>query len=506
MKNCSTSQEIDVQVVTDDQVSVSYCSPGEMKVQLEVDKNDDISVCKVKDLQLKMNKNDNISELKSLALVSEDLSYPAGPSVEVANDQTDENNNPTERTTGKKTKKMRLNMKSFTQELNDFLNCPYKPNKTKQELNRMRLQYCCNATGSLFLTKRNTAVNQTIPYETSITSTYKMNPAIHSMLPEDFPWSGRRLGRCAVVGSGGILKNSSCGREIDSADYVIRLNMKSFTQELNDFLNCPYKPNKTKQELNRMRLQYCCNATGSLYFTKRNTAVNQTIPYETSIDFPWSGRRLGRCAVVGSGGILKNSSCGREIDSADYVIRFNLAYVNDSDVGLKTDLITINPSQIQREFKNLQNNPDPLVKRVSVYGNASLAMPAFAYTFCTALSVSVLKVLHPVRPQHPVVFFSPTYLRTLDHFWKGRGLKEVRLSSGFILISTALELCENVHVYGFWPFGNDLQDNPVPYHYYDQLGPHLYMHAMPEEFVQLLQLHSKGALTLHLQPCSSDNF
>ncbi|RXN38124.1 alpha-2,8-sialyltransferase 8E-like protein [Labeo rohita] len=285
-----------------------------------------------------------------------------------------------------------------------------------------------------------------------------------------------------------------------------RLNMKSFTQELNDFLNCPYKPNKTKQELNRMRLQYCCNATGSLYFTKRNTAVNQTIPYETSIDFPWSGRRLGRCAVVGSGGILKNSSCGREIDSADYVIRFNLAYVNDSDVGLKTDLITINPTQIQREFKNLKKNPDPLVKRVSVYGNASLAMPAFAYTFCTALSVSVLKVLHPVRPQQPVVFFNPTYLRTLDRFWKSRGLKEVRLSSGFILISTALELCENVHVYGFWPFGNDLQDNPVPYHYYDQLSPHRYMHAMPEEFVRLLQLHSKGALTLHLQPCSSDNF
>ncbi|RXN20791.1 alpha-2,8-sialyltransferase 8F-like protein [Labeo rohita] len=232
------------------------------------------------------------------------------------------------------------------------------------------------------------------------------------------------------------LRCAKLGRKFSGITSDERLNMESFTQELTDFLNCPYKPNKTQQELNR----------------------------------------------------------------------FNLAYVNDSDVGLKTDLITINPSQIQREFKNLQKNPDPLVERVSVYGNASLAMPAFAYTFCTALSVSVLKVLHPVRPQQPVVFFSPTYLRTLDRFWKGRGLKEVRLSSGFILISTALELCENVHVYGFWPFSNDLQDNPVPYHYYDQLSPHHYMHAMPKEFVRLLQLHSKGALTLHLQPCSSDNF
>ncbi|XP_016354899.1 alpha-2,8-sialyltransferase 8F-like [Sinocyclocheilus anshuiensis] len=184
------------------------------------------------------------------------------------------------------------------------------------------------------------------------------------------------------------------------------------------------------------------------------------------------------------------------------VNRFNLASINDSDVGLKTDLITINPSQIR--FKNLEQNPDPLVERVSVYGNASLAIPAFAYTFCTGQSIKTLKVLHPIRPQQPVAFFSPIYLRTLDRFWKGRGLKSIRLSTGFMLINTALELCEDVHVYGFWPFDTDLQDIPVPYHYYDQMKPHRYMHKMPEEFVRLLQLHSQGALTLHLQPCSSD--
>ncbi len=152
-------------------------------------------------------------------------------------------------------------------------------------------------------------------------------------------------------------------------------------------------------------------------------------------------------------------------------------------------------------YKNLEKNPDPLVERVSVYGNTPLAMPAFAYTFCTELSIKTLKVLHPIRPQQPVVFFSPVYLQTLDRFWKGRGLKEIRLSTGFMLINTALELCENVHVYGFWPFGTDLQNNPVPYHYYNLKRPSKRMHKMPEEFVRLLQLHSQGALTLHLQPC-----
>ncbi|XP_048034488.1 alpha-2,8-sialyltransferase 8E-like [Megalobrama amblycephala] len=297
------------------------------------------------------------------------------------------------------------------------------------------------------------------------------------------------------------------------------INFKSFTQELSDFLSCPYKSNQTERELNRVRLQFCCNATGTFILTKRNTADNQTIEYETSTtktykmtaelhsmlpeDIPWSGRRLGRCAVVGSAGILKNSSCGREIDSADFVIRFNLAAVNDSDVGMKTDLITVNPSQIRSVYKNLEKNPDPLVERVSVYGNSTLIMPAFAYTFCTSVSIKTLKVLQPIRPQQPVVFFSPSYLQTLDRFWKGRGLQEVRLSTGFMLISTALELCEHVHVYGFWPFGSNLQERPVPYHYYDQVTASRHMHKMPEEFVRLLQLHSQGALTLHLQPCSS---
>ncbi len=96
---------------------------------------------------------------------------------------------------------------------------------------------------------------------------------------------------------------------------------------------------------------------------------------------------------------------------------------------------------------------------------------------------------------------APIYLRTLDSFWKGRGLKSIRLSTGFMLINTALELCEHVHVYGFWPFDTDMQNNPVPYHYYDELSPHRYKHKMPEEFVRLLQLHSQGALTLHLTPC-----
>ncbi|XP_051962448.1 alpha-2,8-sialyltransferase 8F-like [Xyrauchen texanus] len=183
-----------------------------------------------------------------------------------------------------------------------------------------------------------------------------------------------------------------------------------------------------------------------------------------------------------------------------FVCRFNMAPIDEKDVGLKTDLITINPSQI-KGYRNLQKRPGPLMQRVNIYGNASLIMPAFASPQNTRLSVSALKALWPPRPQLRVIFFSSSYLKTLDHFWKGHGLRGNRLSTGFMLINVALELCDHVHIYGFWPFDIDLQQRPLPHHYFDNKGPKKGVHSMPEEFLHLLQLHSQGVLTMHLKPC-----
>ncbi|XP_026056106.1 uncharacterized protein LOC113041668 [Carassius auratus] len=110
----SGNQEIDVklQVMTDDHISVSSCSPGEMHVQLETDENEHMSVCEVKDLQLEMNRN-SISELKSPEPVSEDESdpVPAGASGEQALD--DEENRSTELTTGQMTKNISAVFQGF---------------------------------------------------------------------------------------------------------------------------------------------------------------------------------------------------------------------------------------------------------------------------------------------------------------------------------------------------------------------------------------------------------
>ncbi|XP_037545178.1 alpha-2,8-sialyltransferase 8F [Nematolebias whitei] len=241
---------------------------------------------------------------------------------------------------------------------------------------------------------------------------------------------------------------------------------------------------------------------------KRNLQVNQEI-FSTFPKGPlFSNQTWHTCAVVGNGGILANSSCGKAIDSAHFVIRCNLPPLSngyEKHVGTKTDLVTANPSILLEKYAALNGRRRSFVENLKSYGDSMLLLPAFSYGRNTPVSLRALYTIEdfgsPIQP----VFFNPGYLQSLALFWRSQGLRAARLSTGIIMTSLALELCENVNLYGFWPFSihpYTLLD--LTNHYYDDRKTKVKVHAMPDEFNFLLRLHGQGVLRLHLGGCEPD--
>ncbi|XP_059204434.1 alpha-2,8-sialyltransferase 8F-like [Centropristis striata] len=296
-------------------------------------------------------------------------------------------------------------------------------------------------------------------------------------------------------------------------------------KEVIDKVKEHYSQNWKKQEDNythfRSELSSKCNGFDKAIITQANTPVGSKIVYDaekwrslevtpnTFSNFPkrhpFQNKKWDTCAVVGNGGILTDSSCGKMIDSAQFVFRCNLPPLEDGyekDVGTKTNLVTANPTIFQKKYGALMGRRRRFVESLQIYGDSLLLLPAFSYGFCTPLCMRALYATEdlesPIRP----VFLNPEYLKKLAVFWRSQGIKAARLSTGIMMTSLALELCANVHLYGFWPFSNHPHGlYALTNHYYDDVKVKRGHHAMPAEFDLLLQLHSQGVLRLHLEDC-----
>ncbi|XP_059827433.1 alpha-2,8-sialyltransferase 8F-like [Hypanus sabinus] len=317
-------------------------------------------------------------------------------------------------------------------------------------------------------------------------------------------------------------------KHVKGTDNVIADSLSGWLTE-DDFIklfkkvqNCGWMKNSMEHRKIRSRLQKCCNASKNFIITQLNTPMGTNISYagrskkkftitKNIFDLipktdPFKDHKLKHCSVVGNSGILINSSCGAEINEADFVFRCYLPILMDFKSLLRTSTKLYSYKQycLSYRFQHLDSRRKPLMDHVSIYENALILLPAFSYSLDTSISFKVSFTLQDFGAKQQAIFLSPSYQKLLTQFWKVQGISEMSLSSGLIILSAALEMCEEVCVYGFWPFSKDVAGNQLFHHYYDNMMPKK-VHSFSNEFYKLLLLHMKGVVKVQAGQCGKSS-
>ncbi|XP_038068265.1 CMP-N-acetylneuraminate-poly-alpha-2,8-sialyltransferase-like [Patiria miniata] len=214
------------------------------------------------------------------------------------------------------------------------------------------------------------------------------------------------------------------------------------------------------------------------------------------------------CAIIGNSGVLLHSSCGREINSYDYVIRVNLPPLRgyEDDVGFKTNLTLLNFETLVYLHSNLTQRKlgeefyDMYVNRVLFLNDSVLwygkSMGPRETRKRLQQSVEILKTTYQLpiqigfnwRPLHPEKFVGMKRLAT----------------SGFMAYYLAKSLCKSVTLYGFYPYNKDARGFHMPHHYYEDV-PYDYnnpIHNLLWEFKKYREYETEGQLRMVTEKCA----
>ncbi|XP_071965160.1 CMP-N-acetylneuraminate-poly-alpha-2,8-sialyltransferase-like [Antedon mediterranea] len=235
-------------------------------------------------------------------------------------------------------------------------------------------------------------------------------------------------------------------------------------------------------------------------FTTSNTGTNSMInkSHFKSITFQRD------CAIVGNGGILIGSKCGKNINNHNFVLRSNLApIVNyEDDVGIKTNMTVLN-RQIISQVINTVDQKGALGKRflerIQYLNDSILWYSKDTRVYFKKRQLQLLSKILKNKYNLPIQFgYSWRSVDPLTKWFWGTGIDVPHLTTGFNTFTVAASLCNNVTLYGFYPFYNDTNGKPLRYHYYDKtnvLGNHR-VHDMPKEYKLLTRLNASGVLRL----------
>nr|XP_020444045.1 sia-alpha-2,3-Gal-beta-1,4-GlcNAc-R:alpha 2,8-sialyltransferase-like isoform X2 [Monopterus albus] len=180
------------------------------------------------------------------------------------------------------------------------------------------------------------------------------------------------------------------------------------------------------------------------------------------------------------------------------------------DVGRKTNLTTFNPSILERYYNNLltiqdRNNFFLSLKKLE---GAILWIPAFFLHTSATVTRTLVDFFVEHKGQLKVDLAWPgNIMHNINKYWKTKSLSPKRLSTGILMYTLATAMCDEVHLYGFWPFGWDPNTGKeLPYHYYDKKGTKFTTkwqeaHQLPSEFKLLYKLYKEGVTKLSLTHC-----
>ncbi|XP_078656916.1 CMP-N-acetylneuraminate-poly-alpha-2,8-sialyltransferase-like isoform X2 [Branchiostoma floridae x Branchiostoma belcheri] len=225
---------------------------------------------------------------------------------------------------------------------------------------------------------------------------------------------------------------------------------------------------------------------------------------------PLLGKHFKSCAVVGNSGILLGSRCGPQIDSADFVFRCNLPDLEgfEKDVGTKSNFTTMNPSVLPHDYDGIDTNTsvyDRFLERLRSIENQILHIPGFV---APGGRPDVYFTLWMIRENHLPMILTFQPRETTEKMNALMGFKTKRASSGSFLFALAACMCDQIHMYGFYPFGKDERGRNITYHYYGEgtcttreLPAHV--HNMSEEYRTFQMFHRRKALVLHTEPCQA---
>ncbi|XP_040194641.1 type 2 lactosamine alpha-2,3-sialyltransferase isoform X2 [Rana temporaria] len=163
-----------------------------------------------------------------------------------------------------------------------------------------------------------------------------------------------------------------------------------------------------------------------------------------------------KCVVVGNGGVLRNSTLGKKIDSYDVIIRMNdgpvLGY--EDDVGQRTTFRLCYPESIFANSLHYDPNSTIVLMMFKPHDVKWLSELLFhrrvsTYGFWRKPAMNLIYKPHQLRVLNPFILrqVSQNLLNFPSNFPKTE--KPKHPTTGIIAITLAFHICNEVHIAGF---------------------------------------------------------